>query len=282
VASLTSIREAVRLLATEFRDAGINTPELDARILACTACNISHADYILRSDTPISSVQQRQIDAMRQRRLAGEPVSRIVGKREFWGHEFIIDRHTLDPRPDTETIIEAVLAYVKAESKLEILDLGTGSGAILLSLLLELPNARGIGVDRSIKALMTASLNAHRLGCAKRSNFVCSDWLTAINMTCDIVVANPPYIPEKEIRALAREVREHDPVISLDGGPDGLYAYRQIMRSLPATGERVFFELGHNQLEALAAMLEQAGATDLKTTHDLAGIPRCISFTHRQ
>lgn len=207
-------------------------------------------------------------------------MSRILGVREFWSLEFLLSDATLDPRPDTETVVEAALALVgDRAAALKVLDLGTGTGCLLVALLHELPNAWGLGVDRSEGAARTAASNAMRLGVGGRSAFVVGDWASPLAAGFDLVVSNPPYIAEGELPLLAPEVRLYDPPSALAAGDDGLAAYRAIARDLDrllAPGGRVVVEVGRGQAEDVAAILAGAGLSDLGFRSDLAGIPRAV------
>lgn len=267
------------------RDAGVATPELDARLLLCDATGLSHETYVAESRSTLNAEAATKLDAMIERRLGGEPVSRILGRREFYGREFRIDRHTLDPRPDTETLIEAVLDHVRANNRqdkdLRLIDLGTGTGCILLTLLAELPAAHGIGSDISEAALAVAAENARRLGLSDRASFVVADWFAGVEGTFDVILANPPYIASQAVAALAREVRDHDPLLALDGGADGLDAYRAIAAkaaSFLAPGGVIFLEIGADQADAVRAIVRQAGlgVDDAVLRHDLSGRPRVV------
>ena len=221
------------------------------------------------------------------RRLAREPVSRILGTREFWGLELTIDPSVLDPRPDTETIVEVALDWITTRhlknEKLRVLDIGTGSGALLLALLSELPAAHGIATDKSIKALTLARENARRLGFAERCSFIACNFTDALRGPFDLVVSNPPYISSAEIPGLAPEVRDYDPRIALDGGEDGLAAYRAIasdaLRLLVPRG-RLVMELGQHQADSVSAIIRSAGLTiETPIQRDLAGINRALCAT---
>jgi release factor glutamine methyltransferase len=276
---------AARLL----RQAGIETPELDARLLLCHAAGLSHEAYVAGLEDGLEPHAAARFGAYVERRLAGEPVSRIIGVREFYGRTFRIDASTLDPRPDTETLVEAALALVDREGlcerPLKLLDLGTGSGCILITLLAELPQASGVGVDVSLPALQAARKNAHALGVGTRASFVASDWLEAVEGSFDLVVANPPYLSAADMSGLALEVRDHDPGPALDGGPDGLSAYRRIapgLRKALRPGGFALFEIGHTQAEAVSGFLVGAGlAPEEEPWRDLAGRPRVVAARSR-
>lgn len=222
----------------------------------------------------------RALDAALARRLAGEPISRITGRRAFWSLDLALGPDTLDPRPDTETVVAAALAAAPPRP-LRILDLGTGSGCILLALLGERPDAFGIGIDRSEGAVGVARANAHALGLAGRAAFLVGDWATAIAGRYDLIVSNPPYIPTREIAGLPTEVSAHDPHAALDGGEDGLDAYRRLMpaiaRLLAEDGVGAV-EIGWGQAAAVSALAREAGLAPRAAARDLAGIERCVTM----
>jgi release factor glutamine methyltransferase len=272
---------AARLL----RQAGIETPELEARLLLCHATGLSHEAYVAALNDALAPDAAARFGAFVERRLAGEPVSRIIGVREFYGRPFRIDASTLDPRPDTETLIEAALAMVDRETPLDILDLGAGTGCILITLLAELPEASGIGIDKSLPALERARANAQVLGVGDRARFIAGDWLEAVEGSFDLVVANPPYLSAADMAELAPEVRDHDPWPALDGGPDGLSAYRRIapgLRKALRPGGFALFEIGHTQAEAVSGLLAGAGlAPEEEPWRDLAGRARVVAARSR-
>jgi release factor glutamine methyltransferase len=267
-----------------FREAGLDTPDLDARLVVGHALGLDHAGLARESERALDPRALAEIDALASRRLTGEPVARILGVKEFWGLSFAVTPAVLVPRPETETVVEAALARLDAagarERPLRIADLGTGSGAILVALLHELAQAFGIGTDCSVGAIETARENARRLGFAARAAFVACDFGTALGGGFDLVVTNPPYIASAEIATLAREVRDFDPVTALDGGADGLAAYRAIPADagrLLAPGAFLVMEIGVGQAEAVSALAAAAGLTAIAATADLAGIPRVVA-----
>jgi len=278
----TSLDHARRGLTRRLAEAGVATPGLDARLIVMAACGLSHADLILRAGDALTHVQAERLEIMVSRRLRGEPVSRILGVREFWGLCFDLSPATLDPRPDTETLVQSVLDMVSRREgePLRILDLGTGTGCVLIALLRELPSADGIGVDISHAALATARSNARRNGVGGRAGFVLADWLAGIGGRFDIVVSNPPYIARDEIADLSVEVRAHEPVSALDGGTDGLAAYRAItpnLSDLLRPGGVVAFEVGKGQAPRVAEMVAASGvSTDIEVVNDLSGIARVV------
>jgi release factor glutamine methyltransferase len=212
--------------------------------------------------------------------IAREPLSWIVGKREFWGLEFVLSAETLDPRPDSESVVEAVLARLPDRSRTyRFLDLGTGTGCLLLALLSEFPRASGVGIDVAAGAASTARRNAEFLGFADRAHFAVGDWAGAIAGEFDAVVANPPYIPTRAIPELSPEVRDYDPKRALDGGTDGLLAYRAIaadLLRLLRPGGLFAAEIGLGQAEAVAPILAQGGLAIEGFTADLGGVIRCV------
>jgi release factor glutamine methyltransferase len=224
-----------------------------------------------------------KLEAMVARRLAGEPVDRIIGSRGFWTIELAVTPATLSPRPDTETIVRAardmMTALHPADAPLAILDLGTGTGAILLALLDEFPDASGVGVDISGEALRVAEDNAVRLHLADRAAFIAGGWDAALGQRFDLVVSNPPYIPTAEIAGLDREVRDHDPHLALDGGADGLDAYRAILPLLPkliTDDGFAVLEIGFGQDQSVPALAVPAGLQVLEVRPDLGGVPRAV------
>lgn len=279
-----TLREAFAVAVRVLR--GVATPELDARLLLCHATGIGQEAFIASPEAPLAAEAKTRLDACLARRLAGEPVSRILGFREFYGRSFAIDPQVLDPRPDTETLIEAALALAEQQGwrqrPIELLDLGVGSGAILVTLLAELPKASGVGIDRSEAALGVARENAEALGVGKRASLVRADWLAPVGAEFDLIVSNPPYLSHAELGSLSPEVG-YDPLPALDGGRDGLEAYRLIAKDLKRAlrpGGIALLEIGANQAEPVAALLRQSGLS-LPEGHflwrDLAGRPRCIA-----
>jgi len=277
------VDEARRLLTRTLRAKGIDSPELDARILVGHAIGLDHAALAAAPQRSLTDAEARATIALVMRRLEREPIARIVGAKEFWGLALSITPATLVPRPESETVVEAALASVDARGSraapYRIADLGTGSGALLLALLSELPQAAGVGTDISVDALITARDNAARLHYRARSAFVAGHFGCALAGEFDLIVSNPPYIASGDIGALAADVRDYDPRAALDGGPDGLAAYRCIAgdaRRLLAPGGYLVVELGQGQADAVAALLAQAGLKIVIIRNDLAGIPRAL------
>ena len=257
---------------------------LEARCLVEAACGLDRAGLIAHADRPLGEKSADKLAEFAARRLAGEPLARILGTREFWGLPFRLSPATLEPRPETETLVSAVLRYCEGsfgrDYPWRILDLGTGSGCILVSLLSELPGATAIGVDRSPEALLTARGNAEELGVGGRALWVASDWASALHGTFDIVVSNPPYIVRADIAGLAPEVRDNDPLLALDGGPDGLACHSAIVNDvnqLMGDRGRLFLEMGAGQEAPLRALLELRGLTRIYSYADLSGRTRVVS-----
>jgi release factor glutamine methyltransferase len=286
--SRQTIDGARRALAARFRAGGIDNPDLDARLLIGHALRLEHAALAASAARILSAGEESTIDVLAQRRLAHEPVARIIGMKEFWSLPLRIDAATLVPRPETETIVEAVLATIDAAgrrtSTLRIADLGTGSGAILLALLTELPNAFGIGTDADPAALAVARGNALELGLS-RAAYVACDMAAALRGPFDIVVSNPPYIASGDIAALPPEVQLFDPSRALDGGPDGLNFYRAIAMTIPeylAPDGVIVVELGAGQAEPVAALFAAAGLALSPPRPDLNGMPRALAARKRR
>jgi release factor glutamine methyltransferase len=277
-----TVARARQALADKFRAAGLESPDLDARILVAHALSLDHATLAATGARTLDGEETEAIAALALRRLAREPVARIRGSKEFWSLELGIDSSTLVPRPETETVVEVALAAIDAEGlrsrALRIADLGTGSGAILLALLSELPGAIGVGTDTSLGALRVARDNAERLKLA-RALFVVCDMATALAGPFDLIVCNPPYIPSGDIAALVPEVRDFDPHIALDGGADGLDCYRSIAATVPALlqpGGALVIELGARQAETVTALLLNKGLVPSAPHADLSGLPRVL------
>lgn len=278
-----TIAAARRTLAEKFRAAGLDTPELDARLLVGHALGLDHAALAL-TQRLLSRAEAEAIDALAQRRLAREPVARILGTAEFWGLTLRLTPAVLAPRPDTETVVEAALAAIDAQGPrtriTRIADLGVGSGALLLALLSELPHATGVGTDRDPAALAVARDNAVRLALGDRARFVACSYGAALAGGFDLVVSNPPYVVTREIATLAPEVRAFDPLLALDGGADGLDGYRAIAADaarLLKPGGHIVVEAGAGQADAVARLLAQGGLAVTAVRCDLSGVARAVA-----
>lgn len=260
--------------------AGFEEPRRHARRLVASALAISQADLFGHPDRTVNEQQICRLGVMLGRMLEREPLSRILARREFWGLEFMLSAETLDPRPESETVVEAVLRRrPDRHAALRFLDLGTGTGCLLLALLGEFPAASGVGIDIAEGAASTATCNAARLGFAQRALFFVGDWGGAVSGRFDAIVANPPYIASGDLALLPREVVRHDPWRALDGGEDGLEAYRAIATYLPMllASDGIFVtEVGVRQVDAVAGILTAYGLLFDGTEKDLAGTARCV------
>jgi release factor glutamine methyltransferase len=266
--------------AAQLKQAGIEAPLREARLLLGRAAGLGLSAMIGWPEREVPADAADSFHGFIDRRLRREPVSRILGRREFWSLDFAVTEATLDPRPDTETLVEAVLAQLPdRQATLRLADFGTGTGCILLALLSELPNAYGIGLDRSAEAARVAAANAAALGLAGRAGFVVGDWAESIAGGLDIAVSNPPYIPSAQIDRLEPDVADYDPVGALDGGADGLDAYRILVPAcarILRPGGLAAFEIGQGQDPDVAAFCRAAGLHVLEIRPDLAGIGRVV------
>jgi len=278
-----TVEAARRALDARFKSAGIDSAELDARLFVGAALGLDLTGLITAANRTLTLDESNRLEAFAARRLNGEPVARILGHKEFWGLPFRLSAATLVPRPDTETIVERALEILRAsrERALRVVDLGTGTGAILLALLHELPKAFGVGTDISLEALWTARANAEDLGLATRSAFVACSYASALSGDFDLIVSNPPYIRSADIASLASEVRDHDPRAALDGGANGLDAYRVLIpqaAGLLSPGGALIVEAGQGQSGPIETLMTAAGLTTPEgAKSDLAGIPRAVT-----
>jgi release factor glutamine methyltransferase len=278
-----SVDEALHLIAQLFAAAGVDDAMVDARALLGHALRLDRAQLIAQGERLLEAREVDATSALAARRLKREPVARILARKEFWDQMLEVSPAVLVPRPETETVVEEALDAIARDGtkmeKLRILDIGTGSGALLLALLGELPNAAGTGTDISEAALGIARGNAERNGFAARCTFVVCDIAKGVEGPFDLIVSNPPYVPHNEIATLAPEVRDYDPAAALDGGKDGLDAYRAIAAQVPrllAPGGRLIVELGDGQEAAVGALFTKAGLTVGAARKDLAAIPRAL------
>lgn len=264
------------------------TAGLDARLIVAEAAGVAPERMIAAGDRTVADVARARAMALAERRAAGEPVARLTGRKEFYGLTLELGPDALVPRPDTETLVDAALAAAEAggfrDARATVLDLGTGSGAVLLALLANMPKATGLGIDIAPGAVATARRNAHINGLEGRARFAVGDWAEAVAGTFDLVVANPPYIATGELASLPVEVRRHDPALALDGGADGLAAFRRIVpdldRLLSGRGAAAV-EIGPTQADAVASLGTGEGY-DESHHRDLAGRPRAIAFRRRK
>ncbi|MGH7122785.1 MAG: peptide chain release factor N(5)-glutamine methyltransferase [Stellaceae bacterium] len=272
---------ALAKAAADLSAAGVPDARREARLLMASALGWDTARVLGFPEAELTPAATARLEALLQRRRAREPISRILGHREFWSLRFELSPDTLDPRADSETLIEAVLAALDDRSRAyRVLDLGTGSGCLLLALLSELPHAVGIGIDISSGAIETARRNAAGLGLAGRAGFLREDWSDGLSGQWDVILANPPYIASAEIDRLAPEVARFEPKLALDGGVDGLMAYRalapKIARVLaPSTGLAAI-EVGAGQAQKVTGIMAEAGLALRAVRHDLNGVDRCL------
>ncbi len=280
-----------RLMAdarTRLHAAGLDTPDLDARLLVEWATGKTRLDLISAPEQLVDSVAIETLSDALDRREKGEPVHRIMGVREFFGLPFRLSAATLEPRPDTEVLVELVIPALEAlagqNSVLELLDMGTGTGAIVISLLHRFEHAHGIGLDMAEGALAMARINAVANGVSDRFAALKSDWFQNVSGRFHLIVSNPPYIPHEDIAGLSREVREHDPLAALDGGADGLNFYRALAQKaadhLYKDG-MVAVEIGAGQFQDVEALFESAGFSLAGDASDLGGHRRAMLFAHK-
>lgn len=278
---LPLLSEFIAHATAQLHAAGLDDAAREARILCAAMLCIDRAALLTHADRPLTAVEITQLDHAIALRAAHEPLARIVGHKEFWGLEFALNDATLVPRPDSETLIEAALElFPDRQQPVRILDLGTGSGCLLLALLYEFPHARGIGVDIAPEAVTIARQNAASLGLAERSSFIVADWnATHFDGPFDLIIGNPPYIARSVIPTLDATVRHYDPAAALDGGADGLDAYRQLAALLPRlrhAGTTTILEIGYDQELSVPDIFAKIPSAVTILRHDLAGQPRCV------
>jgi release factor glutamine methyltransferase len=275
----TAVAEGMAMLAA----AGIPEPRREARLILGLALDIDPAMALGYPERVIDGAARAQFERLIARRAENEPFARLKGSREFWSLDFALSPETLDPRPDSETLIEAALALLPDRlAPLRLLDFGTGTGCLLLALLFELPNATGLGIDIQPGAVAVALRNAKALGLESRAQFQCGDWDQGIEGKVDVILANPPYIVRSELPLLAPEVRAFEPKMALDGGIDGLNGYRALApaaKRLLVPGGFACFELGAGQVDAASALMAESGLQIKAIRSDLAGMPRCLIAT---
>ncbi len=274
------LKEIIRNTKARFRDAGIESYAIDADVIIAEAIDKNREFLIGNPEYEVAQEQLEKIEGFCNRRENREPVAKILGRKEFWSMEFAVDKNTLDPRPDSETLIEAVLGiYQDKAADLRILDLGTGSGCLLLVLLSEYKNAYGMGVDINSGAINKAKENSFKLNLARCSDFVVSNWVEKVDGDFDLVIGNPPYIKESDIDSLEPEVSKYDPYIALAGGENGLSCYEEIAKNMPLkSGGYAVFEFGLGQGEDVKNIFCNAGMQFVSFKKDLSGIDRCIVF----
>lgn len=275
-----SVASAITHAARRLAEAGISDSRREARLILALAMGADQAVVFGYPERVLDGTTRARVEQLVERRLKHEPLSRLRGMREFWSLEFVLSPETLDPRPDSETLIEAALAHLpNRDAPLRVLDLGTGTGCLLLALLSELPNATGLGVDVLPGAVEIARRNATSLGLSSRAQFELRDWRGEITGKADVILANPPYIKSDDIQSLAPEVAAFEPLVALDGGMDGLDAYRALAPIFPTVltqGGLACIELGLGQAESVARLLVESGLTINEIRKDLSGVERCL------
>lgn len=277
---------AVKVVSQGLRASGIENPRLDARLLVSHAAGVPPETFLIHPELELDIPARDQIAGLMMRRMLREPMSHILGEREFWSMAFEVTPDTLTPRPDTECLVESVLATIRQGDRagdLSILDLGTGTGCVLLALLSELPGSNGIGVDIIADAIAVARRNADRHGLGSRAEFLVGEWFSSVQGQFDIIVSNPPYIESGMIASLEPEVAKHEPLSALDGGPDGLEPYREIFSEAAGflkTGGAIAMEVGADQSGSVSTILQDTGFADIRIRPDLTGRDRVVMATH--
>ena len=262
---------------------GIKTPSLDSRILLSYVLKLQNQLFDLEQE--ITSNQKILFEKILNTRIQGKPVSRIINKRSFWKNEFYINSLTLDPRPDSETIVENALETINNlnEFEIKVLELGTGSGCLILSILKEFNNVKGLATDISIEAIKVAKKNSKRLNIENKLKFIVCDWCESINYKFDIIILNPPYIKTKEINNLQVEVKNFAPIVSLDGGKDGLRSYESISKNIKKLLKKngyIFCEIGYDQANDVTKIFKKNNLRKVFIKRDLSGKDRCIVLSH--
>ena len=275
------LKEIQRKLCNNFSIIGIETPELDARIILKEVLSLDDKDLILKESLDIPNELIEKIIAIESRRLNGEPISKIFKKRDFYNSTFLISNDVLDPRPETELIVEIANNFIDKNEGKNILDLGTGSGCILLSILKENKMINGLGIDLSKDAISIAKQNSKKLNLETQSNFLISNWMSSVNYKYDLVVSNPPYIASEDIKKLSKSVKIYDPILSLDGGDDGLNSYRLIASDLKRVVSKnalIIIEIGYNQSLQVIEIFKKNNFKLMKKYNDINGLDRVLTF----
>ena len=275
------LKEIQRKLCNNFSTIGIETPELDARIILKEVLSLDDKDLILKESLDIPEEMIEKIITIESRRLNGEPISKIFKKRDFYNSTFVISNDVLDPRPETELIVEIANNYINKNEVKNILDLGTGSGCILLSILKENRMINGLGIDLSKEAISIAKQNSKKLNLEIQSNFLVSNWMSSVNYKYDLVVSNPPYIASEDIKKLSKSVKIYDPILSLDGGDDGLNSYRLIasdLKRIISMNALIIIEIGYNQSLQVIDIFKKNDFKLIKKYNDINGLDRVLTF----
>ncbi len=277
------VGESLSLATMELARAGVPQARLDARVLLAHALGGPLERLLSAPEVTLPAMAEDLYRRLVARRLKREPVSRIIGRREFWSLDFALSPATLDPRPDSESVVEAALDWSRDKGKIEVLDLGAGSGCLLLAFLSERPETSGLGIDVAADAVAVATQNALALGLVQRARFQVGDWGAGLAGSYDLILCNPPYVAEGQIDGLEPEVARHEPRLALAGGADGLDAYRRLgpdlARLLGPTGAAMV-EIGQDQAQPVEAILQVYGLRAAERRRDLAGIERCLVLVH--
>ncbi|MBT5374932.1 MAG: peptide chain release factor N(5)-glutamine methyltransferase [Rhodospirillaceae bacterium] len=277
-----TVAGALDMATARLKGAGIPSPRQEGRLLLADALSVSPEKLVLEPGLSLQEAEYARFEAALEKREKRMPMAQVLGRREFWSRSFKVTADTLDPRPDSETLISSVLsAFPDQDAPLRLLDLGTGTGCLLLTLLSEYPQASGLGIDLSDAACRVAVENATSLGLASRVIFAVGDWGRGLDGTYDVIVSNPPYIPEAEIETLAAEVADFEPRLALSGGADGLACYRDLMPDITrllAPGGGAFLEIGQGQAGDVSALAETEGMALVSEIPDLSGIVRCLAL----
>jgi release factor glutamine methyltransferase len=279
------LSELQKKITKTLLDGGIKTNSLDARIILKETFNFDEKELIMNSDILISTSKVNEVKKILSRRLKGEPVSKIFRKRDFYDSTFLISDDVLDPRPETELIIDIANKYISENNYKSFIDLGTGSGCIILSILKENKNIKGLGLDISLNAINIAKKNSSRLELENHAMFLVSDWFSSVKETYDLIISNPPYISSGEIETLSKGVKNYDPLISLDGGQDGLKCYREIAKDVNRIINKngmVILEIGCNQAEDVIKIFEKNKFKFLNKVIDINGLDRILIFESKK
>ena len=283
---MTALKEIYQQVKSALADYGVVADALEAKRLVFSVLDESEELLITNPDYELSYDQLKRINDMLAERLEGKPLTKIVEQTEFWGLPFTVTEDTLDPRPDTEILVEAVLEYARTLEKddLRIVDLGTGTGCILIALLSELPQARGLAIDKSKKALAITEKNAALNQVSARLTTQKGDWLEGIDLkNVDLIVSNPPYIRDEVIPDLQPEVKNHDPILALSGGKNGIDAYEKIFSSLKKAKEgtgRIFLEIGFDQEKEVLRLVDDSNLCHIDSKRDLGGNVRVVEIAY--
>ena len=266
-------------------DSGIETSSLDSRIILKEVFCFDEKELILNSQLIVPDNKINEVDKILSRRVSGEPVSKIFGKRDFYKSTFLISKDVLDPRPETELIIEIANNFILDKGYKNFIDLGTGSGCIILSILKDNKNLSALGIDISNKAINIAQKNCSNLNLENQATFLVSNWLSKVSGSYDLIISNPPYIPSKDIDTLLDNVKNYDPLISLDGGDDGLKCYREIAEDINriiSKKGRIILEIGFNQAINVIKIFESKEFMFLNKYTDINGLDRILTFESKK